>query len=49
MSDCVRKKRESERRRWTRGVERGVEEVSELQIERDRDRDERARETERAE
>ena len=45
-------KRESERRRPTnieRGKERGIEGPSELHIEQDRDRNERARETERAE
>ena len=45
MSDCVRRNSENERRRWTdieRGKGRGVDGTSELQIERDRDRDERA-------
>ena len=44
------KKIESERTRWTdreRGKERGVEGAPELQIERDRYRDEKARGTER--
>ena len=46
------KRRESERRWWTyreSGKERGVEGAPELQIVQDRDRDERAGETERAE
>ena len=46
------KKGESKRRRQTdieRGKERGIEGPSELQIERDKDKDERARETERTE